>query len=107
MWFWGSVDGSQNGAQFKEFLSLYPKTYQSPTTGPPITNGYQFVHLTDFEYDVNVTSHVQTFQVYPHVPPLDMDFRVFVVKVLDNWGGSSTCLYQLCIHGQPSFRDEV
>ena len=84
MRFWGSVDGSQNGGRFKEYQSLYPGTYLSPSAGPPLTNGYQFVHLADFEYDVNATSHVQTFPVHAYVPPLEIDFGVFVVEVLDN-----------------------
>ncbi|KAI1789840.1 hypothetical protein LXA43DRAFT_973981 [Ganoderma leucocontextum] len=104
---WGSVDGSQNGDRYKKYFSIYSGSNPSPSRAPPITNGYQFVHLADLEYDIKAASHVQTFPVYHHIPPLQMDFGVFVVEILDNWGGSSTCLYRLRIHGQPSSRDEV
>ena len=107
MRFWGSVDGSQNSDRYKEYFARYSNSIPTPSRAPNITNGYNFVHLGDFEYDVNATWHIQTFPVHDHILPLQMDFGVFVIEILDNWGSPTTCLYRFRIHGRASFKDEL
>ncbi|RPD58126.1 hypothetical protein L226DRAFT_467353 [Lentinus tigrinus ALCF2SS1-7] len=96
---WGAVDGKHNQERYKWYLTTVAGRSASPTA-PPLTHGYTFVHLGDFEYDVHGGEYVQTFAMRELVHVSDMYFGVFVVEVLDNWGSSSTCLYRLRIHGQ-------
>ncbi|PIL28471.1 hypothetical protein GSI_08509 [Ganoderma sinense ZZ0214-1] len=85
---WGAVDGRENMAEYAGYLASTSSVLRD---GPVITQGWTFLHLVDFEYDLFGTNHVQTFPLDSSVWDLKMDFGVFVVEILDNWG-SSRCM---------------
>ncbi|RPD69587.1 hypothetical protein L226DRAFT_471403, partial [Lentinus tigrinus ALCF2SS1-7] len=89
---WGTLDGDVNA-------QLYGEALDQLHEGPPITEGYTFVHLADFEYDVYADHPIQTFPVQAHVYEKRLHIGVFVIELLDNWGSQETCLYRLRIHG--------
>lgn len=68
--------------------------------GPKFTGSYSmFFHIADFEYDVYAQHHIQTFAVKETARAMDLDYGIFVVEVLDNWGREKTCIYRIRIHG--------
>ena len=94
---WGAVDGDRNKDVYRRYK---PLTSSSIPDGPPISKGYTFLHLSDFKYDRYAANHVQIFPVQAQIQDLMMDFGVFVVQVLDNWGSDSTCIYRIHLHGR-------
>ena len=95
---WAAVDGEANKEKFAKYTASSPPAVAN---GPLITHGYTFMHLADFRYDLDMANPVQTFSIHPQAQALGMDFGVFVVEVLDNWGGSLTCVYRIRLHGEP------
>ena len=94
---WAAVDGEANRERFAGYAASSPPAVAD---GPPITHGYTFMHLADFEYDLDAANYVQTFPVPPRLQALGMDFGVFVLEILGNWGGSLTCVYRIRLHGE-------
>ncbi|KAJ8456370.1 hypothetical protein ONZ51_g12168 [Trametes cubensis] len=102
---WGVVDGLSNvhkhrllmGNHKTDLLSNSPlRSYHAP----PLTDNHAFVALAEAEYDISDSSPVQTFAVDHRVVESRMDFGIFVLEIVDNWGGSDTCLYRVQIHGE-------
>ncbi len=95
---WGLLEGRAN---IERHDALAPQEHISsvPATGPPITGGYTFVRLADFEYDVSAPGHIQAFPIDPRMRRAALEFAVFVIEILNNWGGNATCLYRVRIHG--------
>ncbi|KAI1788735.1 hypothetical protein LXA43DRAFT_628810 [Ganoderma leucocontextum] len=85
---WGAVDGRENTEQYAQYLASTTPLFRD---GPVITQGWTFLHLLDFEYDLFGTDYVQTFPLDYPVRDLKMDFGVFVVEILDNWGSRYLC----------------
>ncbi|KAI1782408.1 hypothetical protein LXA43DRAFT_977589 [Ganoderma leucocontextum] len=94
---WGYVEGSQNRELLRKFQE---STHQTVGDGPNVKAHYTtFIHMADFEYDVNATHYIQMFAVDRRFQELDLDYGIFVFEVLDNWGSASTCIYRVRIHG--------
>ncbi|KAL1941592.1 hypothetical protein VTO73DRAFT_7031 [Trametes versicolor] len=105
---WGVVDGQSNLRRFRS-LSTHDAFSQVPVhlashgrSAPLITANLAFAALAIFEYDIASGWPTQTFPVFEHIRDSQMDFGVFVLEVVDNWGGSDTCLYRVRIHGEPA-----
>lgn len=105
---WGVVDGQSNVRKFRS-LSTHDAISQVPfnlapygRSAPLVTANNAFVALATFEYDIVNDWPTQTFPVFDHIRDSQMDFGVFVLEIVDNWGGSDTCLYRVRIHGQPA-----
>ncbi|KAI8969518.1 hypothetical protein BD414DRAFT_428486, partial [Trametes punicea] len=96
---WGVVDGEANHAFFRSLMQSAP-TVAMPNAGPRVSSGHLFVQLATIEYDLHAPSHVQTFEVEPAVIGSGMYFGVIVLELVDNWGGGTTCLYRVRIHGE-------
>nr|VWO96512.1 BfmS [Ganoderma boninense] len=94
---WGAVDGNRNQDLYRRYK---PSAPSSIPDGPPVSKGYTFLHLSDFQYELDAVNNVQTFPVKAQVQDLMMDFGVFVVEVLDNWGSDSTCICRIRLHGR-------
>ncbi|OJT15388.1 SUN domain-containing protein 3 [Trametes pubescens] len=99
---WGLVDGLSNLQRFRSVPTDELKAIANGRTSPTLSKNHAFVPLASFEYDINADFHVQTFPVHEYVAQLAMDFGVFVVEILDNWGSSDSCLYRVRIHGTPA-----
>ncbi|CDO76816.1 hypothetical protein BN946_scf185033.g13 [Trametes cinnabarina] len=104
MTLWGVVDGKPNHAHYKSIIAARGKTGGSKA--PSLTSGHIFLSLACFEYDINADLHVQTFPVSQDIIDSGMDFGVFVLELLDDWGASSVCLYRVRIHGTPATLSE-
>ena len=93
---WGVIDGEDNMDKVKSVL----KATGDELSGPPITGGYTYIKLQSFSYDIDAPFHIQTFPMIESVVALGLDIGVLVLEILDNWGGPSTCLYRVRIHGE-------
>ncbi|RPD53695.1 hypothetical protein L226DRAFT_456018, partial [Lentinus tigrinus ALCF2SS1-7] len=101
---WGTVDGSVNEAHLRN-VTERPNPSSLPglrgRSQPSLTCGHTYVPLAYFEYDIRSSSHVQTFKVQQQFIDAGVYTGVMVLEILGNWGGSSTCLYRVRIHGEP------
>lgn len=99
---WGVMDGSANTERYDDhFAELWPiaKVHQRST--PTLTMGQRFIPVAKFTYDIHGPLPIQTFPVHQEVLASGLDFGVFVLEVLSNWGSDSTCLYRVRLHGTP------
>ena len=81
---------------------LAHKLRPNVSKAPPISDFYVFMRLADIEYDIHALQPSQTFQIDPEKRDAKLEFGVFVIEVVDNWGGPSTCVYRVRIHGEVS-----
>ena len=93
---WGVIDGEDNLEKAEALVDGEDVKW----VGPPITGGYKFIKLTSFSYDIHGAFHIQTFPVADTVISLGLDIGLLVLEVVDNWGGSTTCLYRVRVHGE-------
>ena len=93
---WGVVDGKPNHARYKSIIAARGR--RTPTA-PVLTSGHVFLDLASFEYEIAAESHIQTFPVSQDVVESRMDFGVFVLEIMDDWGAPEVCLYRVRIHG--------
>ncbi|KAI0363919.1 hypothetical protein BV20DRAFT_1030611 [Pilatotrama ljubarskyi] len=96
---WGVVEGTRN----KElFASLEPAVFSgSERRSPTIAREQLWAPLVSFAYDIHADDPVQTFPVSQYAVHGALSFGVVAVEILGNWGGNTTCLYRVRIHGEP------
>ncbi|KAJ8463966.1 hypothetical protein ONZ51_g9904 [Trametes cubensis] len=105
---WGVIDGLSNIQRFRSLVASNPNAETLLESGPcgrsfpPISGTHAFFALATFEYDVYAGFPSQTFAVSDYIAVSGMDFGIFVVEVIDNWGAADTCLYRIRIHGEPA-----
>ncbi|KAH9910908.1 uncharacterized protein BXZ73DRAFT_57482, partial [Epithele typhae] len=90
---WGVVDGDSNEHRLRTLSSL---------TSPRILSGHSIIALAEFEYGIHDGAPVQTFPVFDYIALSGMDFGIFLLDIMDNWGASDVCIYRVRIHGQPA-----
>ncbi|KAJ8457004.1 hypothetical protein ONZ51_g11789 [Trametes cubensis] len=101
---WGVVDGHSNLQRFRTLLKNDPEAGAllelgtDGRTSPPLSGSHAFIALTTFEYDVSIDSPSQAFPVSKYISMSNMDFGIFVLEVIDNWGATDTCLYRKTQH---------
>lgn len=94
---WAYVEGSQGLEQLHKLQESSP---QLVGNGPNVKGHYtDFLHMVDFEYDINATHYIQTFAIDRRFQELGLDYGIFTFEVLNNWGSASTCIYRIRIHG--------
>lgn len=97
---WGAVDGTANTSRLQNTSMLYEDIPNlRGRSGPHETANHTFIPLSIFEYDIRSATHVQTFPIRPHIVDLGFHFGVVVLEVATNWGGQTTCLYRVRVHG--------
>jgi hypothetical protein len=101
IYIWGVLDGEDNLEKRQiliqgngEVASVLNSRYE-----PAITGGLLYIPLARLVYDIYAASHVQTFPVMKEIVDQHMEFKEVVVEFVDNWGGSTTCLHRVRIHG--------
>ena len=98
---WGLVEGASNFAKVAAWDAARTKAGQEiPMQPRSLPNSVRYVRIAQFEYDVDAPSAVQTFPVEEDVRASGMDFGIVVLRVLNNWGQSFTCLYRFRVHGR-------
>ncbi|KAI1786032.1 hypothetical protein LXA43DRAFT_898749 [Ganoderma leucocontextum] len=97
---WGGIDGPYRAVVHNLTRSdnVTPPAVRGRSR-PPSTHGYDFPLLAHFEYDIRAPAHVQTFPLQQYIVDSEMVFGVVVLEILSNWGGESTCLYRVRVHG--------
>ncbi len=98
---WGVIDGSINKIRYTNLEAssrLMPQVNQS---APPIAHKYLFIPLVEFEYSIYDRTHVQTFDVPQAIVASNIDVGLVVLEVVSNWGTDVTCMYRMCVHGEP------
>ncbi|KAI0324606.1 hypothetical protein GY45DRAFT_1262531 [Cubamyces sp. BRFM 1775] len=98
---WGAVDGPVNE---QRLLVTPPNTTLLASIGrssPGLTYGFVYVPLAVVEYDIYAATHVQTFPLDSYVAQSGVDFGIMVFEILSNWGGETTSLYRVRLHGEP------
>ncbi|KAG8741525.1 hypothetical protein FRC12_015636 [Ceratobasidium sp. 428] len=102
---WGMVEGADNLAK----LAQYRKQIEAQSIGagaesevqseePPMEDS---IKLAEFEYDINASSHIQTFAVPDDVRAAGIDVGVVIFKVRSSWGDPNfTCIYRVRVHGE-------
>lgn len=98
---WGLVEGADN----LEKLAKYQSEMEAQSIGGAEEDGPQFkpaqILLAEFEYDINASSHIQTFTVPDRVREAGIDVGVVVFQVRSSWGDPNyTCLYRVRVHGE-------
>jgi SUN domain-containing protein 1/2 len=118
---WGLVDGAQNVKKVAEYHRRREQRYRDLVTAanregrtpPPPEDPYpvtlppdaHYLRLSQFTYDVNAHSHIQTFSVPQEIQDLGVDIGVVVLMVRSNWGEPNwTCLYRFRVHGHDADR---
>jgi hypothetical protein len=100
---WGVIDGKNNEEKASRAAVSHPPEFRhflSARHGPPITAGLSYLPLAYISYNIFNEYWVQKFPVIQGTGMLGIDFGVVVLEVLNNWGGNSTCLYRVRVHGE-------
>ncbi|KAJ3502796.1 hypothetical protein NLJ89_g8725 [Agrocybe chaxingu] len=58
-----------------------------------------FVPIATVKYDIYDSNFIQTFSIFSGLDSISFDG--VVVEILGNWGGDTTCLYRIRVHGRP------
>ncbi|EIW65128.1 uncharacterized protein TRAVEDRAFT_111609 [Trametes versicolor FP-101664 SS1] len=98
---WGMIDGLLNRARHINLSSSYELPSADGRHTPPLAGDRSYVLLSEFQYDINALSPIQTFHVDLHIIDSRMYFGVVVLEIVDNWGSNTTCLYRVRVHGDP------
>ena len=105
MTLWGQLD---SGREDTSNRSASPMTEPaactrrcfSLTTPSSIQDVGVFLPIAKLHYDMHATSTFQSFAVSELQPDSQTSFRVVVLQVHSNWGGNSTCLSSVGVHGE-------
>jgi SUN domain-containing protein 1/2 len=98
---WGLVEGASNFAKVAAWDAARTNAGQEiPMQPRSLPHSVRYVRIAQFEYDANAPNAVQTFPVEEDVRVSGMDFGIVVLRVLNNWGQSFTCLYRFRVHGR-------
>jgi len=93
---WGVVDGEENYLK----ASLLVNPVESSRRAPTYAGGLSFVELAHIQYDIHASDYIQTFPISHDIRNTGIYFGIVVVEIVDNWGGDSTCLYRVRVHGE-------
>lgn len=98
---WGMIDGRENTEKFSSSSSIVRNTlmrHAPPQISPPSLDGYHFIPLASFLYDLNGPV-LQDFPAFTELEGLGLEFGVVVLQILSNWGGPSTSVCRINVLG--------
>jgi hypothetical protein len=93
---WGVVDGEENSRKARSLV--YPA--ESSRRAPTYAGGLSFIELAHVQYDIHASNYIQTFPISHDIRKTGIHFGIVVAEIIDNWGGDSTCLYHVQVHGE-------
>ena len=101
---WGVVDGEANMERYSDSSDIIHDLWSRVGANGPMTRNedrdLQFVPLASVFYNIRAEQLFQTFQVFPEITRLDMDFGIVVIQILGNWGDSFTACHHMGIYGE-------
>lgn len=97
---WGAVEGVRNKDIFANLVAA--GLLGNDVRVPPLAKGSLWAPLVSFVYDIHSDNPVQTFSVSPVYLSSTLSVGVVALELSENWGGNSTCLYRVRIHGTPA-----
>lgn len=98
---WGLVDGTANKVLYQQLLMYWEASWKLGD-GPPQAGPFTFVPFTYFTYNINMMFPIQIFPSSVDIVSLGITSGLFVVDVQSNWGGNTTGICHVCLHGKPS-----
>jgi hypothetical protein len=93
---WGVVDGEENSHKVRSLVDPAESSRRAPTHA----SGLSFVELAHIQYDIHASDYIQTFSISHDIRKAGIHFGIIVAEIIDNWGGDSTCLYRVRVHGE-------
>ena len=96
---WGLVEGDRNLAVYHDLVERGVALHTPGHEHPTVHSDQPFVLLASFAYDIFAPFHIQTFPISSIAVDEGIYFGVVVLEVLDNWGGQTTCVYRVRVHG--------
>ncbi|KAJ3819308.1 hypothetical protein F5880DRAFT_1461105, partial [Lentinula raphanica] len=83
-------------SQFLINWEAFASFTKRPVKPSALFDASMFVHAATISYDVQQGMR----QTFPLQTPIRLSTSVVVIEILDNQGGSSTCLHRFAIHGE-------
>ena len=101
---WGLVDGSRALEQYHslQHVAVSLRARLPLTVPEPSPQDKVYVPLAAFEYNPYLLIQQQYFPVFKETLQLGFPVGIVVVQVLGNWGGGSTRLCGVSVHGVPA-----
>ncbi|KAJ3490957.1 hypothetical protein NLJ89_g11386 [Agrocybe chaxingu] len=90
-----SPTGTQNLSKIPTSIDFMGRTRDRPLIEDHRST---FVPIAAVNYDINGSNFIQTFPVFSGLNSISFDG--VVVEILGNWGGDTTCLYRIRVHGR-------
>lgn len=98
---WGLVDGAANKALFNS-LSQFRAEHRSLGDGPAQSGRFVFLPFANFTFDIHASFSVQTFPIHSEIVFAKMSSGLYIVEVRSNWGGNSSGICRIHLHGEPA-----
>ncbi|KAG1883712.1 hypothetical protein F4604DRAFT_1575706, partial [Suillus subluteus] len=95
--FWGVINGEENSHKVQSLIDAS----EIPPGAPAYAGGLSFIELAHIHYDIHSTQYIQTFPISQIIRNAGIHFGLVVAEFLGNWGGGSTCVYRVRVHGEP------
>jgi len=86
-----------SNSESRNFPSIHP-----PRSAPQpliVDPNLTFLPIAMFRYEIHGPNHIQTFPILQEIATESFAFDGVVIEVLDNWGGETTCIYRVRVHG--------
>lgn len=96
---WGLVDGVSNKAVYQS-LSQFRAVHQSLGEGPLQSGPFIFLPFANFTFDGHAPFPFQTFPIHSEIVSSGMTSGVYILEVRSNWGGNSTGICRMRLHGE-------
>lgn len=100
---WGLAEDNDTVVQSEIQNDVQQRLHRhlTPDIVHPFPDSERFVPLTMLEYNPHLAARQQFFSVFREVQGLGSPVGIVVLQILSNWGGHTTRLCQVGVHGVP------